>query len=58
MRKQQFKAILEKSTLNDNDNIIGFLVNDDNSPSFKYKKYVTGKTENDGTKNVETWVTL
>ena len=42
---------------NDND-IIDFPANNNNSNSFKFKQQITGQTGNVGTKNVETMVPL
>ena len=44
--------------LGNNNNIIDFLANNNNSISFKFKQQITGQTGNDGTKNVEIIVPL
>ena len=41
-----------------NNNIIGFSANNNNSTSFKFKQQIIGQTGNDGTKNVEIMVPL
>ena len=46
----------DQPALNDDDNIIGFPVNDDTSFSFKYKKNTIVTAGNNGTKNTEIWV--
>ena len=45
-------------TLDNNNNIVDFPANNNNSISFKLKQQITGKTENYGTKNVEIMVPL
>ena len=44
--------------LNNHHVIIDFPADNNNSVSFKYKVKITGKTENDGEKNVEITVSL
>ena len=45
-------------TLDNNNNIVDFPANNNNSISFKLKQQITGKTENYGTKNIEIMVPL
>ena len=49
---------VEIKYLDNNGTIIDFPVNYDISFSFKYKKYVIGRTGNYGTKSTEIWVPL
>ena len=44
--------------LDNNNNIIGFPANSNNSVSFKFKQQITGETGNCGTKDVEIMVPL
>ena len=44
--------------LSNNDNIIDFPANNNNSNSFKFKQQITGQTGNGGTKDVEILVSL
>ena len=44
--------------LDNNNNIIDFLANNNNSISFKFKQQIAGKEGNGGTKDVETMVPL
>ena len=48
----------DQPALNNDGNIIDFPDFPDTSVSFKYKKNITGRTRNDGTKNSEIWVPL
>ena len=42
----------DEPAIDANNNITDFLVNDNNSNSFKFKQQITGQTGNDGTKDV------
>ena len=48
----------DEPVLDNNENIIDFLANDNNSNSFNFKQQITGQTGNGGTKNVEIVVPL
>ena len=52
------KCYRDRSAVDKNNNIIDFPANNNNSISFTFKKQLTGKTGNGGTKNVEIMVTL
>ena len=43
----------DEPALDNNNNIIGFPVNNNNSISFKIKQQIIGQTGNEGTKSVE-----
>ena len=48
----------DKPALDNNNIIIDFPANSNNSISFKFKEQITGHTRNSGTKNVEIMVPL
>ena len=48
----------DEPALDSNNNIIDFPTNNNNSISFKFKQQITGKTGNDGTKDVSIMVPL
>ena len=48
----------DEPALYNNNNIIDFPANNNNSTSFKFKQKITGQTGNDGTKDVEIMVPL
>ena len=53
-----WKYYRDGTTLDNNNNIIDFLADNNNSISLKFKENVRGQTGNDGTKDVEIMVPL
>ena len=47
-----WKYYRDESALDDNNNIIGFSTNNNNSISFKFKRQITGRTGNGGVKEI------
>ena len=61
MLNRRYQKILwqyyrDEPALDNNDNIIDFPADNNNSVSFKFEQKITGQTENGGTKDVETKV--
>ena len=46
----------DEPLLNSNGNIPGFPADNNNSPSFKFKTKIAGRTGNNGTRKVKIWV--
>ena len=46
----------DEPALDNNDNIIDFPADNNNSVSFKFEQKITGQTKNSGTKDIETKV--
>ena len=43
----------DEQALDNNENIVDFPTNENNSISFKFKQHIIGQTENHGTKHAE-----
>ena len=48
----------DETFLNANGDIADFTADNNNSALFKFKAKITGRTGNDGTKNVKIWIPL